>query len=653
MSPLAHNQQLMIVSGINVQRHVTPMLMSFLRDERARGTAIGAICSGAYVLAKAGFLNERRAAVHWEYHDLFAERFPNVKLTKSVFVADEKFVTASGGAAVADLMLHIIGRDHGRELAAAVADQMVYNSVRDGTANQKISMRSRYGVRNPRFSQAVKIIEDHIEAPLRSTEVARRVGITSRQMERLFVRYMNTTPRRYIMDVRLHRARNLVIRPTMHLPTSQWRAALRLHQHSQEPIVSNTGAARISADTKLTPRVGTMNMSTLRGKIALVTGAAGGIGGAIVKQLRAAGVLVAVADRDVGSVNAEYHLPGNLLDQTYTDALPQAVFDELGGLDIVINNAGVITRGSVTATSDEDWKLSLGVNVEAPFRICRAAIPIMASNGGGAIVNVASCWGVRPGPNHAVYCMTKAAIASLTQCMGMDHAHQKIRINAVCPNEVNTPMLRSGFAKRGFDPNSAVAELGKSVPLGSHCGARRHRRSCRLPGLGCRAIHVRIARRGQRRKARGMSRFAGKVALVTGGRSGIGLAISRRLRDDGARVFTAQRGEDREFEAVAVDIGNSDAANGAVNAVVSKAGRLDILINNAGVMQEAFVEEMSIEDWQRTISINLTAPFLLIKPALPHLRASKGVIVNVGSIEGLSSNPKHAPTAPRRPASML
>ncbi|WP_018236957.1 SDR family NAD(P)-dependent oxidoreductase [Ensifer sp. BR816] len=202
------------------------------------------------------------------------------------------------------------------------------------------------------------------------------------------------------------------------------------------------------------------------GKLALVTGAAGGIGGTIVKQLRAEGARVAVADRDVSGVEADAHLPGNLLEASYADGLPQAALDALGGLDIVINNAGVITRGKVTETTDADWDLSVGVNVQAPFRICRAAIPLLAARGGGAIVNTASCWGLRPGPNHAVYCMTKAAIASLTQCMGMDHAHQNIRINAVCPNEVNTPMLRTGFIKRGFDPDTAVAELGRTVPLG-------------------------------------------------------------------------------------------------------------------------------------------------------------------------------------------
>lgn len=201
-------------------------------------------------------------------------------------------------------------------------------------------------------------------------------------------------------------------------------------------------------------------------RTALVTGAAGGIGKAIVARLQADGTQVAVADRDTKDLTAQAHLPGDLLDPAYCDTLPQAAHDALGGLDIVINNAGVITRGPVTESSDADWALSMGVNVAAPFRICRAAIPLMAARGGGTIVNTASCWGLRPGPGHAVYCATKAAIASLTQCMGRDHAHQGIRINAVCPNEVDTPMLRSGLAKRGFDPDTAIADLDHTVPLG-------------------------------------------------------------------------------------------------------------------------------------------------------------------------------------------
>lgn len=203
-----------------------------------------------------------------------------------------------------------------------------------------------------------------------------------------------------------------------------------------------------------------------KGKRALVTGAAGGIGKVISQMLRAEGASVATADRNCDAVDAEVRISGNLLDPAYADALPLTAAKALGGLDIIINNAGVITRGPVTETSDQDWALSVGVNVEAPFRICRAGIPLLAEAGGGAIVNIASCWGVHPGPNHAVYCMTKAAIASLTQCMGRDHAHQGIHINAVCPNEVDTPMLRTGFEKRGFDPATAIAELGRTVPLG-------------------------------------------------------------------------------------------------------------------------------------------------------------------------------------------
>lgn len=207
-------------------------------------------------------------------------------------------------------------------------------------------------------------------------------------------------------------------------------------------------------------------MKRFDGKTALVTGAAGGIGAAIVRQLRSQGAKVAVSDRDVSGIEADAHLPGNLLNADYADGLPKAAVAALGGLDIVVNNAGVITRGDVTVTSDADWDLSVGVNMNAPFRISRAAIPIMAASGGGAIINTASCWGKYPGPNHAVYCMTKAAIASLTQCMARDHAHQNIRINAVCPLEVNTPMLRTGFSIRGLDADTAIAELNKSVPLG-------------------------------------------------------------------------------------------------------------------------------------------------------------------------------------------
>ncbi|KUM26670.1 short-chain dehydrogenase [Mesorhizobium loti] len=139
-----------------------------------------------------------------------------------------------------------------------------------------------------------------------------------------------------------------------------------------------------------------------------------------------------------------------------------------------------------------------------------------------------------------------------------------------------------------------------------------------------------------------MNRFQGKVALVTGGRSGIGFAIAHRLTAEGARVFTAQRGQDLEFEGIVVDFANPAESGRVIDAVLESAGRLDVLVNNAGIMREALVEDMSLADWERTIAVNLTTPFMLIKRAMPHLRATAGNIVNVGSIEGIGSNPKHA-----------
>ena len=138
-----------------------------------------------------------------------------------------------------------------------------------------------------------------------------------------------------------------------------------------------------------------------------------------------------------------------------------------------------------------------------------------------------------------------------------------------------------------------------------------------------------------------MSRFEGKVALVTGGRSGIGLACARRLAEEGARVVTAQRQRADDFETIEADLLDPGAPGHVVAGCLSLAGRLDVLVNNTGLMEEATVEEMDLASWQRTLALNLTAPFLLIKHALPHLKGG-GAIINIGSIEGLGSNPRHA-----------
>lgn len=211
LEPLRHVDRLLVISGDNVQHRATPDILTCLRRERAAGTPIGAICSGAYLLADAGFLNGQSAAIHWEYHDLFTELFPEVRLARGVFVADQKFITAAGGAAAADLMLHLIAARHGADLATAVADQMVYNAVREATAEQRVSLQSRHGKRNPHLMRAVALAQANMEDPLSPGQIADTVGISSRQLERLFQRHLGISPKRFIMETRLTRARNLLV----------------------------------------------------------------------------------------------------------------------------------------------------------------------------------------------------------------------------------------------------------------------------------------------------------------------------------------------------------------------------------------------------------------------------------------------------------
>lgn len=137
-----------------------------------------------------------------------------------------------------------------------------------------------------------------------------------------------------------------------------------------------------------------------------------------------------------------------------------------------------------------------------------------------------------------------------------------------------------------------------------------------------------------------MSAFAGKVALITGASSGMGAATARLLAEGGARVFCAQRGVSAH-EDIPADLADPEAPEAVIKAVSDAAGQLDILINNAGVMLEGTVEETALEGWHLQLQVNLTAPFLLIRHAMPLLRQARGAIVNVGSIEGLGSNPRH------------
>ena len=218
-------------------------------------------------------------------------------------------------------------------------------------------------------------------------------------------------------------------------------------------------------------------MTKLGRRTAVVTGAAGGVGKAVARQFVKSGYGVILGDVDAHGLKAltaelnggearAWDKPGDLRAKAYCEELIAYSIETTGRLDVLINNAGIITRGNVLETTDEDWARTFDVNLTAMFYTCRAAVAHMRVHGGGSIVNVASCWGLYPGPGHAAYCTSKAAVAAFSKCLGRDHAGDGIRVNAVCPNEVNTSMLRTGFERRGFNPDTAIAELNGTVPLG-------------------------------------------------------------------------------------------------------------------------------------------------------------------------------------------
>ena len=203
------------LSGLGVQDAATTSLLVAIRRARAHGARIGALCSGAYILAEAGMLDQQRAAIHWDYHDSFMEEFPEVGLSRKVFVADGPVITASGGTATADLMLFLIAQSHGTDLSIEVADQMVYNAVRDADAAQRVSLQSRHGIRNEHLSRAIQLMTESLDDPRPPSVIAGELGVSTRQMERLFGRYLSCSPKKYYVDLRLQKAQRLLVQTDM------------------------------------------------------------------------------------------------------------------------------------------------------------------------------------------------------------------------------------------------------------------------------------------------------------------------------------------------------------------------------------------------------------------------------------------------------
>ena len=206
---------IVLCGGVDVQKATTKPVLNWLRREARRGARIAGLCTASYTLARAGLLDGKRATIHWENQDSFAEDFDEIELTKKVFVIDGNRYTAAGGTASIDLFLTLIANEHGEDLANAVADQLIYSSIRTDRDTQRLSIPTRIGVRHPKLASVIKMMEGNLEEPISPSILARDVGMSTRQLERLFRRYLNRSPKRYYMELRLQKARNLLMQTDM------------------------------------------------------------------------------------------------------------------------------------------------------------------------------------------------------------------------------------------------------------------------------------------------------------------------------------------------------------------------------------------------------------------------------------------------------
>lgn len=212
----------------------------------------------------------------------------------------------------------------------------------------------------------------------------------------------------------------------------------------------------------------------LRDKVVLVTGATSGIGAAIAHEAAREGATLLITGRaaDRGEAvrkscgqDVEF-LAGDVTEPGFADRLVEETVKRFGRLDVLVNNAGIVYRHTAETATDEEWDRLMAVNVTAVFRVSRATIGAMKRQGGGAIVNIASDWGLVGGRNAFAYCASKGAVVQMTRAMALDHAKDKIRVNCVCPGDVDTPMLASGIEMRGMSHDEGLKFLGDNIPLG-------------------------------------------------------------------------------------------------------------------------------------------------------------------------------------------
>ena len=206
---------LFVCSGLNVEEHENKTLFAYLRENKNQGIVVGGLCTGAYLLAAAGMLDNKRCAIHWENLPGFSERFPKANVYADLYEMEDGICTCAGGTASLDMMLSIIGDDHDQDLVNQVCEQALTDRVRNPQDRQRLPLRARLGVQNSKVLTIIEHMEANISEPLSLVEIAATVGLSRRQIERLFQSHMGRSPARYYLEVRLDRARHLLIQSSL------------------------------------------------------------------------------------------------------------------------------------------------------------------------------------------------------------------------------------------------------------------------------------------------------------------------------------------------------------------------------------------------------------------------------------------------------
>ncbi|MDZ7810519.1 MAG: GlxA family transcriptional regulator [Arhodomonas sp.] len=206
-----------VCAGVEVQHHCDRETLTWLRRMAGRHVPLGAVCTGGYVLARAGVLNGYRCTLHWEHISSIHEAlmFPEVSFTSQLFVMDRDRYTCSGGVAPLDMMLTLVGRQQGLELAEAIAEEFLHERIRDVGDRQRTPLRVRLGHSQPKLEEVATLMEANLHEPLSLDELASHANLSRRQLERLFQRYVGCPPAKYYLDLRLTRARQLLQQTNM------------------------------------------------------------------------------------------------------------------------------------------------------------------------------------------------------------------------------------------------------------------------------------------------------------------------------------------------------------------------------------------------------------------------------------------------------